>query len=301
MKLHTVSGPLDAECIGSTMIHEHLVFDLSGVRNDTDSSLAVSDVMEESIALKQAGCDLVVEVSNIGMGRDPLGLRTISEQTNMAIIASTGFYKEIHYPSYVFERTSQALAEILVADILVGMDGTNIKAGLIAEIGSSLNEITSAEQKVFYASILAHKATGAPISTHCEIGTMGREQLKLFQDCDVDMSRISFGHQDLNLNMAEQVELMNSGAYIQFDTIGKQSYRSDLERALNLIRLLDMGYVRQIMLSCDITRKSHLQHNGGYGYIHLFNSFIPLLKNHGVTDDMIKQMLVDNPKQFLAF
>lgn len=205
MKLHTVKGPIDMETfpLVRTMIHEHLIFDLTGVRNDQDSSLSVQDVTEEVADVKAAGCGLIVEVSNMGMGRDALGMLDISNRSGIDIIASTGFYKEVHYPSYVFERSSSELADLFIRDIEEGMDGTTVKAGLIAEIGSSLNEITAAEEKVFRAAVLAHQATGAPISTHCEIGTMGSAQLKLFQQCGMDMSRVSFGHQDLNLDFKE--------------------------------------------------------------------------------------------------
>ncbi|UKS24819.1 phosphotriesterase-related protein [Paenibacillus sp. HWE-109] len=301
MKLHTVRGLMDASAIGSTMIHEHLVFDLTGVRQDTDSRLQSTDVIEEIAELKAAGCSLVVEVSNIGMGRNPLEMLEIAERTGIAIVASTGFYKECFYPPFVFESSSESLAEIFVQDIEEGMDGTSIKAGLIAEIGSSLNEITAAEEKVFRAAILAHRTTGASISTHCEIGTMGKQQLALFDQYGADLSRISFGHQDLNLDMDEQMMLVKSGAFIQFDTVGKLSYRSDEDRAVNLVRLLEAGFEDKLMLSCDITRKSHLRHYGGHGYHHLFESFLPLLEKYGVTDPMLFKMLVENPRKFLAF
>ncbi|MNO39199.1 hypothetical protein D3C76_293210 [compost metagenome] len=301
MKLHTVNGLIDVMEISSTMIHEHLVFDLTHVRNDADSKLQSSDVIEEIVGLKALGCDLMVEVSNIGMGRDPLGMLEISERTGMSIIASTGFYKECFYPSYVFESSSESLSEIFIHDIEVGMDGTSIKAGLIAEIGSSLNEITATEEVVFHAAIIAHQATGAPISTHCEIGTMGMQQLALFEKYGANLSKVSFGHQDLNLDINEQRELLRSGAYIQFDTIGKNNYRTDEDRALNLVRLLEDGFENSLMLSCDITRKSHLRQHGGHGYNHLFESFIPKLRDYGVTDNMLEKMLMVNPRHFLNF
>ncbi|MCU6710541.1 phosphotriesterase-related protein [Paenibacillus sp. J5C_2022] len=301
MKLHTVTGLMDAEDVGCTMIHEHLILNLTTVRGDQDSALSKDDVIDDMSLLKEHGCNLIVEVSNMGMGRQPLGLVELARRTDIAVIASTGFYKECHYPPHVFTSTAETLAEIFIRDIAEGMDGTAVRAGLIAEIGSSLNEVTAAEQTVFHAAALAHLATGAPISTHCEIGTMGREQLKLFDRFGVDPGRISFGHQDLNLDMEEQLELLESGAYIQFDTIGKQAYRPDADRTMNLAALLEKGYVEQLMLSCDITRKSHLTRNGGYGYIYLFRHFIPRLKELGVTDEMLHRMLTVNPRTFLSF
>jgi len=301
MRLHTVNGVTDGDSTGMTMIHEHLIFDLTGVRKDEDSRLREADVIEEVMQLRQSGCGLMVEVTNIGMGRNPLGLLSISRRTGMDIVASTGFYKEVHYPSYVFDSEAERLADLFVREIEEGMEGTAIKAGLIAEIGSSLNEITPAEDKVFRAAVSAHRATGAPISTHCEIGTMGSEQLALVEKHGANLSKVSFGHQDLNENLEEQRQLLRSGAYLQFDTIGKISYRSDEDRALNLVRLLEDGFENRIMLSCDITRQSHLRKFGGHGYHYLFDSFIPLLKRYGVTDNQLQRMLVINPRAWLSF
>lgn len=304
MKVQTVTGSIHPDQIKKTMIHEHLVFDLSGVRQEKeqDSKLENSPELDEELTkIISSGCNTVIEVSNIGMGRNAKALRDIAAKHDLVIVASTGFYKESVYPAFVFEKTPEELADIMIRDILHGMDDSEIKAGLIAEIGSSYKEITETELKVFHAAILAHKKTGAPISTHCEIGTMGKQQLAIFQKNDVNMERVSFGHQDLNEDFDEQLLLLKSGAYIQFDTIGKNPYRKDTDKVENLIELLNQGYEDQIMLSCDITRKSHLKSNGGHGYNHLFESFIPALAAKGVTDDIIDKMLVRNPRRFLAF
>jgi predicted metal-dependent phosphotriesterase family hydrolase len=304
MKVHSVTGSIDSQQVQKTMIHEHLVFDLSGVRQevDQDSRLEDTPILDREIQiLKESGCNTIVEVSNLGMGRDAKALYHIAKKHDLVIVASTGFYKESVYPAFVFEKSAEELAEIMIREIKEGMDDTDIKAGLISEIGSSLNKITATEQKVFQASIMAHKKTGAPISTHCEIGTMGKGQLEIFQRNEVNMNQISFGHQDLNTDIEEQLLLLNSGAYIQFDTIGKNSYRKDSDKVDNLLVLLDRGFEDQIMLSCDITRKSHLKAHGGHGYNHLFESFIPALVNSGVTKEIIEKMFIHNPRKFLAF
>jgi predicted metal-dependent phosphotriesterase family hydrolase len=304
LKILSVTGAIDPQQVQKTMIHEHLVFDLSGVRQevDQDSKLEETPTLDrEIVILKESGCNTIVEVSNLGMGRDAKALYHIAKKHDFVIVASTGFYKESVYPAFVFEKSAEELADIMIREITEGMDDTDIKAGLISEIGSSLNEITATEQKVFQASIMAHKKTGAPISTHCEIGTMGKGQLEIFQRNDVNMNQISFGHQDLNTDIEEQLLLLNSGAYIQFDTIGKNSYRKDSDKVDNLLVLLDRGFEDQIMLSCDITRKSHLKAQGGHGYNHLFESFIPALIKSGVANEIIEKMLIHNPRKFLAF
>jgi predicted metal-dependent phosphotriesterase family hydrolase len=302
MNIHSVTGELPVSNVQKTMIHEHLVLDLTGFRQDTDSKLENNKALETEIhKLKEHGCNTLVEVTNMGMGRDVRGLYDIAQKYELVIVSSTGWYKESFYPDYVFTQSTKELANQMIQDLAVGVDGTSIKAGLISEIGSSLNEITPTEYKVFEAAIEAHKETGAPISTHTEIGTMGKEQLAIFQKHEVNMKSISFGHQDLNLNFYEQCLILDSGAYLQFDTVGKVRYRKDEDRADNLVALLTRGHEDQLMLSCDITRRSHLLDHNGYGYQHLFSVFIPLLKERGVSDTVLEKLLVFNPRKFLAF
>lgn len=302
MHVQTVRGSIPPDEVKSTLIHEHLVFDLTPVRGDQDSKLCHDESLNKELDLLSGhGCNTIVEVSNRGMGQNAEALRNIAIEHNLHIIAATGYYKQEYYLAEVFEQTEQELQQRMMQDIQAGIGETDICAGIIAEIGSSLNKITDAEKKVFRAAAHAQLQTGAPLSTHCELGTMGSEQLELLTTCGVSPKSISFGHQDLNPDIKEQCELLESGAYLQFDTIGKVSYRTDEERAKQLYTLLDRGYEDQLMLSCDLTRQSHLLAAGGHGYVHLFTAFLPMLRALGVSESIIYKMLTLNPRRFLAF
>lgn len=300
--IRTVMGDVPPEHFGKTMIHEHLILDLSPIRQDDDAILSNSDEMNRELQrLREAGCKGIVEVTNHGMGRDVEDLRRLSERHHLPIVAATGFYKQSYYPEGVRELSEGAIVDLFVKELTEGIGGTPIRAGIIAEIGSSLNEMTPDERKVFRAASRAQKQTGAPLSTHCELGTMGLEQLRLFSEMDVDLSKIAIGHQDLNGNRTEYEQLLQAGVYIQFDTIGKNNYRPDEERLSDLLYLIDRGYVKQLMLSCDITKQSYMKVNGGFGYEYLFSHFIPALLREGVSEGEIHTMMVDNPRRFLAF
>lgn len=300
--IRTVLGDVNPEVLGQTMIHEHLVFDLSHVRNETDSILADSpELVNELLRVKDAGCNAFVEVTNRGMGRNVKVLAELAKRLGIQIVCATGFYKESVYPAEAFEKSREELADLFVSEITSGIDDTGVKAGIISEIGSSYQEVTTAEEKVFRAACDAQKRTGAPLSTHCELGTMGEAQLRLFESEGMAFQRISFGHQDLNRNEGEQVTLLKSGAYLQFDTIGKNNYRSHEERVSNLLTLLDKGYEDQLMLSVDLTRKSYFRLNDGPGYVYLFDTFLPDLRKGGVSQAVLDKMLVENPRRFLTF
>jgi|SRR5690625_3146894 len=301
-RIQTVTGDITPDQLGETMIHEHVILDLSRIRQDNDPILSDDEMLNEEISqLVNAGCGGIVEVTNHGMGRDVFALQSVSKKHDLPIVAATGFYKDEYYPEEVFTMSEDEIAELFISEITDGISDTGIKAGIIAEIGSSLNEVTKQENKVFRAAIRAQKQTGAPLSTHCELGTMGSAQLRMFLDAECDLSKISIGHQDLNGDREKYEFLLKSGVSIQFDTIGKNNYRPDQERIEDLLYLLEKGYVNQLMLSTDITKKSYLHVNGGFGYQHLFTHFIPALKEKGVSDQEIEQLMVDNPRRFLAF
>lgn len=301
-KIRTVTGDLDPQQLGYTLIHEHVILNLSHIRQDPDAILEDAEYLNRELSqLKQAGCGGIVEVTNHGMGRDVKSLQALSVRHQIPIIAATGYYKQSYYPESVTMLSEEQIYEQFVSEITDGIEDTGIRAGIIAEIGSSLHEITADEEKVFRAAIRAQKATGAPLSTHCELGTMGTAQWKLFAKYDADFSKIAIGHQDLNGDRNEYKELLQAGFYLQFDTIGKNSYRPDQERLLDLLYLLDQGFVHQLMLSCDITKQSYLKVNGGFGYEHLFTDFIPKLRKHGVSQREVDLLLQENPRRFLAF
>ncbi|SFV06224.1 phosphotriesterase family protein [Alicyclobacillus macrosporangiidus] len=300
--VRTVLGDVEPTALQATMIHEHITFDLSHVRKETDSVLSDSPELVRELEMpKVYGCNTFVEVTNRGMGRNVLMLAELARRLGVHIVCSTGYYKESVYPAEVFEKSRSELADLFVSEITVGIDGTDIRAGIISEIGSSYEELTEAEEKVFRAACDAQKRTGAPLSTHCELGTMGLAQLRIFESEHVDLRRISFGHQDLNRNFEEQVTLLANGAFLQFDTIGKNSYRPHEERVANLVALLDKGYEDQLMLSVDLTRKSYFRQNDGPGYVYLFDRFLPDLRAAGVPEAILDKMLVQNPRRFLAF
>ncbi|MGF7087839.1 phosphotriesterase-related protein [Kroppenstedtia sanguinis] len=300
--IRTVTGDISPQTMGPTLIHEHVVLDLSRIRNDTDAILADSDPLNRELQnLRAAGCGGIVEVTNRGMGRDVQSLATLSQRHGIPIVAATGYYKQSYYTEEVFQKTTEELTERFVKELTVEVEDTGIRAGIISEIGSSLHEITPDEYKVFQAAIQAQRKTGAPLSTHCELGTMGSEQLTLFSQGDLDLSKVSIGHQDLNGDRQEYEALLRAGVYIQFDTIGKNAYRPDEERLDDLLWILDKGYEKQIMLSTDITKKSYLKVNGGFGYEHLFTRFLPQLKERGVHQREIDTIMVDNPRRFLSF
>ena len=284
---------------GYTWVHEHLHIDLSGFKNNFDCRLDQYDLIcQEMKDLRASGVSNIIEMTNRYMGRNPQFMLDLMRDTGINVVACTGYYQDAFFPEHVAARSVEQLAQEMVDEIVIGIDGTELKAGIIAEIGSSEGVITPLEEKVFIAAARAHIETGRPISTHTSFSTMGVEQLVLLQAHGVDLSRVTVGHCDLKDNLDNILRMIELGAYVQFDTIGKNNYYPDEKRIAMLHAIRDRGLLSHVMLSMDITRRSHLKANGGNGYDYLLTTFIPQLRQSGFSQADVDMMLRDNPSKF---
>lgn len=281
-------------------MHEHTTIDLSEVKGNEDCQLDVfSETVREYQKLYEKGVRNIVDVTNFGMGRNIPFVQKVAEESGMNIIFATGYYQDKFYPIQVFRETQEQLAERMFKEINEGIKGTDVKAEIIGEIGTSYNQWTDAEKKVFEAVVMVHKETNKPITTHTSLGTLGHEQVAFFKENGVDLNRVIIGHVDLTGDFDYILKIIQEGAYVEFDTIGKENYMPDQVRADILKKLQDLGYIDRVLLSMDITRKSHLEYQGGLGYSYLLDNFVPRLQKSGITDESIEKMLVKNPITFM--
>lgn len=298
--IRTVLGPVAPSDWGVTLCHEHLIVDLSGQKADADAALTDEELVTAEVAdLVAAGGRALVEVTAHGMGRNAAALRRISAATGCHVVCATGFYYGPFLPDLVRTGSVEALAELFERELVEGTP-EGIRAGVIGEIGTSRGEILPEEEKLFRAAALAQRRTGAPIMTHTSLGTMALAQLEILERAGADLTRVSISHQDLNPDPEIHLEIARRGAYVQYDTVGKESYQPDDVRVRLVLEMAERGWAHRLMLSCDISRPSYLRRRGGYGYAHLLTGFLPRLLEAGVGPDLIETMLVTNPRQFLA-
>lgn len=284
---------------GYTLMHEHMTIDLSGQKHNLDCKVdCIDEITKEMKKLYSKGVRNIVEVTNRGMGRNVKNIVKISKESGINFICSTGFYKEPFLPDYVYEMDKEEIAELLINDIEIGIDGTGIKAQLLGEIGTSKDYMTKEEEKIFESVVIAHKKTGVPISTHTTLGTNALGQIEFFEKNNVDLSKVNIGHVDLSGDVQYIIEILSKGVYISFDTIGKNNYLLDSKRVEMLKILQDMNLLNKVFLSQDISRKSNMEFMGGIGYSYIFDSFIPMLKEKGITDESLDLMLHKNPMNF---
>lgn len=267
---------------------------------------------EEIARFKAAGGSTVVDASLPGIGRDPLALRRIAEKTGLNIVMGTGYYVGDTHPEALSSMTEQEIANEMIRELEEGADGTDVCAGYIGEIG--ISEIfDEKERRVLRAAAIAQKTTGVAINVHINPWTVnGLEAADILLDAGVTPDRICISHIDVEDREDYVVGLLKKGVYVEFDNFGKEYYIrrevrnsgyglfvTDVQRVTFLKRLIDLGYLNQILLSCDLCLKQLLHAYGGWGYDHLLKNIVPMMEDEGITQEQIHTMLVENPANWL--
>ena len=285
---------------GMTYSHEHVAIDLSGIKKNKDCRLdCFEDTLEEFKELNEKGVGNIIDLTNRGMGRRISYMEEMTIKSGLNILFATGFYKEPFLPSEAYTLEERELTRIMINEIEEGIDGTYNKASIIGEIGSSKDEITPIERKIFNASCRAHIETGAPIITHTTLGTMALEQIEIFKEYSVDLDRVIISHVDLSGSLDYILRIIDKGVNVAFDTIGKENYQPDGLR-IDMLKELDRrGLSEKVLLSMDITRKSAFKARGGPGYAYLLDTFLPALKEAGVSDKAIENMTDKNIRRIV--
>ena len=284
---------------GITYMHEHTTINLSALKGSDDTNL---DCYEQTVAefkkLRDKGVRNIVDVTVLGMFQNPDYVQKVAEESALNIISSTGFYTQRFFPDFVSTGSAEKLADFMINEISQGIGGSTIKARLIGEIGSSKDGFTADEEKVFKAAVIAHKETGVNITTHATLGTFADGHAAFFASHGLDLSKVLIGHVDLSGDTKYILDILKTGVYVGFDTVGKENYMPDMTRVEMLKEIQEAGYIGQVVLSMDITRKSNMEFMGGIGYSYLLDTFVPLMRSNGIHEESIEKMLIENPARF---
>jgi phosphotriesterase-related protein len=261
----------------------------------------------ELIEFKLQGGGTVVDMSNRGMGGDPIALKRLSRAIGINIVECTGFYTEAVHPGYVWKMSAEELAELMIHDIAVGVEDTGIPAGIIGEIGTSAH-VTGPEWRVLEAAALAQRKTGASVSVHIDPWTRnGLEVLVHLERCGADLNRVIIGHVDAVLDLDYCRKMLRTGCVIELDNFAK-TYRTpglhfdtDAQRVEAILVLAEEGFSHQIVMSTDICLKTDLYRYGGGGYGYIPRTIIPWLKKAGLPDEVIHNISMSTPARLLDF
>jgi len=332
-KVQTVNGVIDPSALAETLMHEHIFIDFKqpppmippptnivviqppakpapgdkpGQRGLTDFDESLNAIME----FKHEGGGTIVDVSNFGLTRDPLALQLVSRASGLNVVMGAGWYMHQYHPSDMDQLTVQQLTDILVRDITVGAQGTNIRSGIIGEVGVGDFEDFKKHHplepnviKSVRASARAARITGAPMSIHNFEGLPEMMQvLDIIQSEGVDLHHVVMSH--TGGRPTEEMEaIFKRGAYVEWDYMGQAplSPANDKRIIDSIAAMIKAGHAAQIVLSHDICTQAQLKVNGGGGYTYINDVIIPGLKAQGVSDATIHQITHENPAHVLTF
>jgi phosphotriesterase-related protein len=348
----TVTGPVPVEQLGPTLMHEHVFCDLTcnfvypqeaqrrsylrrpitmdmlGLLRRYPFSLTLENVVldDEGLAIDElglyhrAGGLTVVDCTVLGIGQDASALQRVARATGLNIVQGTGIYIEPSHPDWVVDADMDELEELFVRDVTRGIEGTDVQAGLIGEIGTSgitktrrdfkkVGDITTEEEKVLRAAGRASVKTGLAVSVHLDPRGQGAIPiLDILEEEGVDAGRVIMGHIDGYPDIDYHLEVAARGAILAYDGFGREYYLDhvnfafghDVRRVEMVTQLVDAGYEDQLVVSQDVCMKMDLRAYGGNGYDHILVSVSRMLRAAGVTDEQIAKFLTITPQRLLT-
>lgn len=341
LKAVTVAGLVPQNSLGICLPHEHLLSNWLTLYSPPSDSLSLENsrkkvnldllswlrfneysnednlhldevdmIVEEVQNFRNAGGQTLVDVTPIGMGRDVRGLRDLSSRTGANIIAGTGYYIASSHPSSISKRSIEEIKELMVTEIQMGIEGSEIRAGIIGEIGMS-TPWNPEELKILQAGARAQKETGAPMSIH-----PGRSRkdppaiLNVLEKEGASLDRVVICHAERTIFELEEFEsILNRKCFVEIDLFGyiwfpfdtEFPFPSDDGRIYLIRKLIEKGYDDQILISHDLSEKIHISRFGGFGLDHILRNVVPQMKRKGIGNEQIKNIIIRNPGKLLAF
>lgn len=269
-------------------------------------------VKEELLHFKASGGGTVVENTTTGLSRDVLTLKRLSQETGVHIVSGAGFYVDATHSAETRVMSVEQLTDVLINEILHGADGTNIKCGVIGEIGCSW-PLTESEKKVLQAAAHAQVQLGCPVIIHPGRNSGSPFQIiRVLQEAGADISKTAMSHLDRTLlDKKELLEFAQLGSYLEYDLFGTEllhyQFNPDIDmpddntRIRRVGLLVDEGYEDRILVAHDIHTKHRLMKYGGHGYSHILTNIVPKMLLRGIAQHAIDKILIENPRQWLTF
>ncbi len=313
--IRTVLGDIPAEPWGITNAHAHLVGKADATKPPFDSTdqaelvMTLNDSLPELQEFGDAGGFCLVDLTPMGLGRDPEALVRASEETGVHVVMGTGIYHEVHHPDAIADLDDVAIAELLVKEITEGVGDTGIRAGIIGEQGTYTGPMTDREAVVFRASAMAAVETGVAVTTHTYLGRNALDQIDVLTSQGLDPDRIVIGHLDDGEPDLDLIrEIINRGAWAQFDDIGYEYYTerlqvqmaTDVVRAGKLRQLAEEELTDHVILGSDFGMQRHLQSRGGPGLVVMAEGFWTTAEAEGVPTEVLEQCMITNAATVLT-
>ncbi|TMR89114.1 phosphotriesterase family protein [Nonomuraea basaltis] len=317
----TVLGRIDQNDLGFVLPHEHLFINLMRERR-ADGLLIDEDLVAEEVrAFRDLGGATVFDLTSAelthgaamdagarpyppGATRDPANVeavRRVAKATGVQVVLGTGHYRDPYLDlEWIDRHRVEEIAEEIVRDLTEGFPGTDVRAGLIGEVGADKWYISAAEERSLRAAARAQRQTGAAIYTHAARWPVGLPQLDLLISAGADPERIAIGHCDLVLTPGYAGQIAARGAYVGVDTINTDSAVEVERRVRMVLSLVRAGHIDRVLLSHDVCLVSQLRAYGGGGYVFVPGVFRERLLRAGLDPEEYNHITRANPARLVC-
>jgi phosphotriesterase-related protein len=318
--VETVRGPVATAELGQTLMHEHVFVLTSDIQQNYPEEWGseeqrVADAVTKLTELAATGVRTIVDPTVVGLGRYIPRIQQIAEQVDLNIVVATGCYTYDDVP-FFFHHRGPALNEAFGAevpdpmvdmferDITEGIAGTGVKAAFL-KCAIDRPGLTPGVERVMRAVAKAHLRTGVPITVHTHpVSRQGLSVQKVLESEGVDLRRVVLGHSGDTTDADHLSELAEAGFLLGMDRFGINLDTTFEARADIVVEMCRRGYAGQMVLSQDASCYIDWIDPGvmallsQWRYTHIHEEVLPYLREHGVTDEQLTTMLVDNPRRY---
>lgn len=295
--VRTVLGDVPPAELGVCDAHDHLF--LGSPRLPGQELRDASAARAELAAFREWGGRAVVQWTPYGLGRRAADLPSLSRETGVHVVAATGLHQAAHYAPEVPAELRGRLAEVFVTELTEGIGGSGVRAGII-KVAGGFHGLDAHARWTMTAAAEAHRATGAPIAVHLELGTAGLDVLDLLcGELGVPAHRVILGHLNRSPDFVAHRQAAGSGAYLAFDGPSRAHHSTDWRMPDALRALVDAGFGHRLLLGGDTTTAAARSVNGGPGLPYLLRRLRPRLEL-ALGEQLVDRILTENPGRAFA-
>ena len=294
--IRTVLGNISEAEVGVVLPHEHIfcysdyLYEMAG-KHYLDKEVVFSCAVKHLGMLKERyQLNTFIDCTPINIGRDIPFLRRLSEETQVNIICSTGFY----YTEELLLRKPDAeeLSNFFI------MDAGNTNAGIIK---CAVEEMTEFTEKLLRAAAMAQLKLGLPVVVHTNAKKEnGLWALDILLSQGVPPRAVTVSHMSDTDNMDYLKAVAGCGCYLGLDRHYEKKPEGYAEDKVRIIKeLCASGYADQLLLSHDALFYSGFSSqmctvNPTPRFYYIFERILPQFPK-----ELVKKFTVDNPLNML--
>ncbi|WP_031226906.1 phosphotriesterase family protein [Streptomyces roseochromogenus] len=296
-RVRTVLGDIRPAELGVCDAHDHLFLrsrQLPGQELDD-----VPAARAELAAFRAAGGAAVVQWTPYGLGRRATDLPELSRTTGVRLVCATGLHQAAHYETELLGSLRGRLAEVFVSELTEGIGTTGVRAGLI-KVAGGFHALDGHARWTMTAAAEAHRATGAPIAVHLELGTGALDVLDLLcGELGVPGDRVILGHLNRFPDPVVQRQAAASGCWLAFDGPSRAHFATDWRMPEAVRALADAGFGDRLLLGGDTVVAGARSVDGGPGMPYLLRRVRSRLEE-ALGAELVDRVLTEHPGRAFA-